>query len=78
MRSDRAARPTQSWPVAGRRLLTRREISADGRAVFGEGDPAWKGFYRHVRPARAGRTRSGVGETGGGGGVRAFGVMRAA
>ncbi|CAL9355243.1 hypothetical protein SUDANB126_00562 [Streptomyces sp. enrichment culture] len=33
-------------PLAARRLLNRREVSADGRAVFGEGDPKWEGFYR--------------------------------
>ncbi|MFJ2952558.1 nitrate reductase subunit alpha [Streptomyces sp. NPDC087226] len=45
-----ARRPEQhageGWPLAARRLLTRSEVSADGRAVFGTGDPAWEGFYR--------------------------------
>ncbi|WP_165986260.1 nitrate reductase subunit alpha [Streptomyces sp. YIM 98790] len=40
------ARARQNWPLASRRLLSRREVSADGRAVFGEGDPQWEGFYR--------------------------------
>ncbi|MER5633841.1 nitrate reductase subunit alpha [Streptomyces nitrosporeus] len=39
-------RGEQAWVLAGRRLLTRREVSADGRAVFEKGDPAWEGFYR--------------------------------
>jgi nitrate reductase alpha subunit len=51
MENDKIARPAQrregdGWPPATRRLLTRREVSADGRAVFGTGDPAWEGFYR--------------------------------
>ncbi|GAA2324247.1 nitrate reductase subunit alpha [Streptomyces cuspidosporus] len=51
MENDRTGRPSQrreagGWPLAARRLLTRREVSADGRAVFGEGDPKWEGFYR--------------------------------
>jgi nitrate reductase alpha subunit len=41
-----ALRAGESWPLAARRLLTRREVSADGRAVFGTGDPKWEGFYR--------------------------------
>ncbi|MFD8552082.1 nitrate reductase subunit alpha [Streptomyces fradiae] len=36
----------EGWPLAARRLLTRREVSADGRAVFTEGDARWEGFYR--------------------------------
>jgi nitrate reductase alpha subunit len=36
----------EGWPLAARRLLTRSEVSADGRAVFGESDGAWEGFYR--------------------------------
>ncbi|MBC7274094.1 MAG: hypothetical protein H5T76_36235, partial [Streptomyces sp.] len=51
MENDQNARPKQSraaqdWPLAARRLLTRRETSADGRAVFGENDGKWEGFYR--------------------------------
>ncbi|WP_055592202.1 nitrate reductase subunit alpha [Streptomyces hirsutus] len=51
MENDRNAGPRKSraahdWPLTARRLLTRREVSADGRAVFGEGDPRWEGFYR--------------------------------
>lgn len=34
------------WPLAARRLLNRREVSADGRAVFGDEDTRWEGFYR--------------------------------
>ncbi|MDW4911078.1 hypothetical protein RB628_38645, partial [Streptomyces sp. ADMS] len=26
-------------------MPTRREVSADGRAVFGAGDPKWEGFH---------------------------------
>lgn len=46
MENDEIARPSQrcagqGWPLAARRLLTRREVSADGRAavhnVFGGG-----------------------------------------
>ncbi|MZG16655.1 hypothetical protein GTY44_24745, partial [Streptomyces sp. SID5914] len=51
MENDREGRRRQSgvaenWPLAARRLLSRREVSADGRAVFGEGDERWEGFYR--------------------------------
>jgi nitrate reductase alpha subunit len=41
-----ASRPGEGWPLAARRLLTRREVSDDGRAVFGTGDSKWEGFYR--------------------------------
>ncbi|MEV5009806.1 hypothetical protein [Streptomyces sp. NPDC055692] len=49
MENDEIVRPSQrragqDWPLAARRLLTRREVSADGRAVFGEGDPQWEGL----------------------------------
>ncbi|MFI1287519.1 hypothetical protein ACH4VM_03255 [Streptomyces sp. NPDC020792] len=46
MENDESARPSQrragqGWPLAARRLLTRREVSADGRTavhnVFGGG-----------------------------------------
>ncbi|MEV6481886.1 nitrate reductase subunit alpha [Streptomyces sp. NPDC051576] len=51
MENDKTARPArrsaaEGWPLAARRLLTRREVSADGRAVFTEADPKWEGFYR--------------------------------
>ncbi|MEU3979304.1 nitrate reductase subunit alpha [Streptomyces sp. NPDC026672] len=52
MENDQSARPgrsrgvTQDWPLAARRLLTRSEVSADGRAVFGTTDGTWEGFYR--------------------------------
>ncbi|MGW1090614.1 nitrate reductase subunit alpha [Streptomyces sp. NPDC002596] len=51
MENDQNTRPQASsagegWPLAARRLLTRREVSADGRAVFGENDGKWEGFYR--------------------------------
>ena len=51
MENDQNARRQASsagegWPLAARRLLTRSEVSADGRAVFGTGDPKWEGFYR--------------------------------
>lgn len=41
-----ASRAGEGWPLAARRLLTRSEVSADGRAVFGESDGKWEGFYR--------------------------------
>ncbi|NGO72335.1 nitrate reductase subunit alpha [Streptomyces boncukensis] len=44
-RQDPAAGPP-GWPLSARRLLTRREVTADGRAVFTEGDPRWERFYR--------------------------------
>ncbi len=43
---QRGPRAAQGWPLAARRLLTRSEVSADGRAVFGENDGKWEGFYR--------------------------------
>jgi nitrate reductase alpha subunit len=51
MENDEKARrrpphTVRDWPLAGRRLLTRDEVSADGRAVFGENDGEWEGFYR--------------------------------
>ncbi|WP_433454600.1 respiratory nitrate reductase subunit gamma [Streptomyces sp. CA-142005] len=41
MENDKIARPAQrrageGWPLVARRLLTRREVSADGRAVLGK------------------------------------------
>ncbi|WP_019548246.1 nitrate reductase subunit alpha [Streptomyces sulphureus] len=44
--SDDFAGTAHDWPLPARRLLTRREVSADGRAVFGTGDPRWERFYR--------------------------------
>lgn len=45
--AHRGQRPVpETWPLAARRLPSRREVSSDGRAVFGEGDPAREGFYR--------------------------------
>ncbi|WP_327191423.1 nitrate reductase subunit alpha [Streptomyces xinghaiensis] len=38
--------PGRNWPLSARRLLTRGEVSADGRAVYGENDPRWEDFYR--------------------------------
>lgn len=51
MKSDqnalrRESRAGEGWPLAARRLLTRREVSTDGHAVFGTGDAKWEGFYR--------------------------------
>lgn len=43
---QRESRAARGWPLATRRLLTRSEVSADGRAVFGENDGKWEGFYR--------------------------------
>ncbi|MFP8959723.1 nitrate reductase subunit alpha [Streptomyces nanhaiensis] len=42
----RTVRGERDWPLAARRLLSRREVSADGRAVYGTGDEKWEGFYR--------------------------------
>src|SRR4051812_41430415 len=51
MEKENKARPPhrradEGWALAAPRLLTRREVSADGRAVFGVNDPKWEGFYR--------------------------------
>ena len=49
-----ASRAGGGWPLAARRLLTRREVSADGRAVFGEGDPKWEELLPGPLGARQG------------------------
>ncbi|MDB1089841.1 nitrate reductase subunit alpha [Streptomyces sp. ACA25] len=52
MAKDRSAGPAGTgerggdWPLAARRLLTRNEVSADGRAVHSQGDQEWESFYR--------------------------------